>query len=131
MPSIYVPPDPLPNPEPPPDTSGLVTAAVYQLPDPRSYAVEQERMRHNQALYAYGEYAMFALMWTIRDLEHGRVQRCSRCFEDVGLNDRIADTYKQANLRLCPVCFGTSFEGGYRALIIRPSLWDFSEDADA
>lgn len=116
MPVIYDPPPPLTH---------------QYAPSPvRDYAIATERFHHTEALYRFGEHAMFALMWTERDFEQGRVGRCSRCFASTGNNAAIASVYKQANLAACPVCLGTSFEGGYRALVVRPSLWVFSEDAD-
>lgn len=132
MPIPYEPP-PSPTPVEPPPITPVVPPDLnpYQLPDPRRYAIDQERQRHNDALFRYGEYAMFVLMWTIRDFDEDRVDRCTRCFANTGLNQRIAETYKQPNQGACPVCFGTTFEGGFRAKVIRPSLWDFSEDADS
>jgi hypothetical protein len=101
-----------------------VTDASLQphwLTDPQAYAVEQERQRHLDALYAYGEFAMFVLMWRVTDFEAGLVGRCPTCFTSGG---KIAATYGQGAKRDCPDCFGTTFEGGYRAKIVRPSLWD-------
>src|SRR6478609_414109 len=64
----------------------LVTASPYYLRDRQNWAVEQERMRHDEALYSIGEYAIFVLMWHIQDLTAGLVQRCSRCYGD-GLDE--------------------------------------------
>jgi len=95
------------------------------LQDPQQYAVEQERFRHDQALNTYGEYAMFVLMWDMDDLNAGRVDRCPTCYVAYG---KIAETYKQSPKRECPDCYGTTFEGGYKAKIVRTSLWDANEE---
>lgn len=96
---------------------------VHHLPDPQTYAVDQERMRHDGALWAFGEYAMFILFWNITDHERGLVARCSKCYAAYG---KIAEAYGQPAVNECSRCFGTSFEGGYKAKIVRPSLWDFN-----
>lgn len=95
------------------------------LRDPQDYAVQQERYRHDQALNTYGEFAMFVLRWTIRDFKAGLVERCSECMIAYG---KIADTYQQPARKDCPACYGTSFEGGIRAKIVRTSLWDANEE---
>lgn len=100
----------------------------HWLPDAHSYVIDQERGRHDQVLWSMGEYVAFVLLWRIRDFEIGRVDRCSRCYLSQGA---IADTYGQAAQENCPNCFGTSFEGGYRAIIVRPVLWNYTEDAEA
>lgn len=99
--------------------------APHWLPDRQDFAVQQERWRHDQALYAYGEYTMFALMWTIRDHDTGLVGRCPRCYLARG---KVSEVYKQSDDSLCPECYGTTFEGGYKALIVRPALWDANEE---
>lgn len=83
-------------------------------------------MRHDGALYAYGEYAVFVLMWTPLDFAKGLVERCSLCMED----SIIAAAYGQADRALCPVCFGTTFEGGWKARLVRPSMWDDAEEQE-
>jgi hypothetical protein len=95
------------------------------LPDPQYYAVEQERYRHDQAINTFGEYAMFVLLWDLDDLDAGRVQRCRTCYTAYG---KIADVYGQAAQERCPDCYGTTFEGGYKAKIVRQSLWVPSEE---
>lgn len=95
------------------------------LRDPQDYAVQQERYRHDQALNTYGEYAMFVLLWDVDDFVAGRVQRCPECYIAYG---KIAETYKQSARKDCPDCYGTTFEGGYKAKVIRPSMWDANEE---
>ncbi len=95
--------------------------------DPQLYAVEQERSRHNQALFSYGEYAIFVLMWRVQDHNAGLVQRCHRCYLAQG---KVAEAYGQGKQNKCPDCFGTTFEGGYKAILVRQSIWSFTEETD-
>jgi len=126
------PPSPTPDEFPMAGPIAPVDHKVYQLPDPQRYALDQERQRHIEALYRLGEYAMFVLMWNLRDFDKGLVTRCSTCWgADASMKRRTAEVYKQAEKNDCPDCFGTTFEGGWKAKIIRPSLWDFGEDLDA
>lgn len=98
----------------------------YHLPERQQYAIEQERQRHNQALYAFGEYAMFCLLWRRTDYDAGLVGSCLRCVVPYGA---IAEVYQQSADSKCPECFGTSYAGGFKALLVRPSLWDYTEEA--
>lgn len=91
--------------------------APYHARDPKRYSVDNEIKARDDALWHYGELAMFCLMWNIKDHELGHVDRCSSCWLS---NDRIASAYSQGSRDKCPNCFGTTFEGGYRAMIIRP-----------
>lgn len=96
----------------------------YYVREHQGWAVEQERMRHIQAIYQVGEYAAFFLMWHQLDYEAGLVQRCARCYANSGSHDRrVAEVYGQATQNKCLNCYGTTFEGGIRARIIRPSLF--------
>lgn len=135
-----LPPAPVPQPE--------VTAQPYYVRDRQAWAVEQERQRHNQALWSVGEYAMFALMWHIQDYKNELVLRCSRCYpvNVVDVDDspevqaikaaaaakanKIAHVYEQPLQNRCPYCFGTTFEGGYRALIIRPAIFSDTDESE-
>lgn len=85
------------------------------------WVADQLRRDHTEALYGYGEYAMFLLMWTPLDLEAGRVGPCPQC---VIAYDRFAKAFRQPAKEKCPNCFGTGLDGGYRARIVRPSLWN-------
>lgn len=114
------PPSPVPDPQPVPPVQG-----PFHLPQRQDYAIAQERMRHNQALYAMGEYAVFVLMWNIVDFDANLVERCSTCF---AVDDLIASVYNQPTQNKCPDCFGTTFEGGYKAILVRPSIWDTNEE---
>lgn len=76
---------------------------------------------HEEVLYDHGEYAMFVLMWTPLDRAADRVGDCPKCVIAYG---EIAKAYGQPAKEKCDGCFGTGFEGGYRAKIVRPSLWN-------
>lgn len=93
----------------------------YWLPDLQNYAVEQERQRHTDSIYHYGEYAVIALMWKTEDFAAGLVDRCPTCYTAYG---KVADAYGQPSKRRCPDCFGTTFEGGFKARIVRPTMWN-------
>lgn len=87
---------------------------------PQGWADDWFHAGHVQALLAYGELAMFTLMWTERDHDLGLVGRCQTCFD--GVKSRQAAAFKQATERKCPDCFGTTYEGGFRAQIVRPVI---------
>jgi hypothetical protein len=95
--------------------------------DVQSWAIAQERQRHVQALWQYGELAVFALMWTVEDEQAGLAARCRRCVlntasQGQAAESQIAGAYGQGSQFLCPDCFGTQFEGGFRAMIVRPAV---------
>lgn len=103
----------------------------YYVRDIQPWAIEQERMRHTQALWTVGEYSMFVLMWHIEDLTAGRVRRCPSCYgrDQVTLAQDVASVYNQPAEHRCPDCFGTTFEGGFKAQIVRPAIFsDADED---
>lgn len=100
----------------------------YYVRKTQNWAVEQERQRHVQALYSVGEYCVFALMWHLPDFEKGLVDRCSVCYKAY---DKIAETYGQSSQFKCPSCFGTTFEGGFRAIIVRPAIFTDADDTEA
>lgn len=102
----------------------------YYIRTPQNWAVEQERQRHQQALYMVGEPALFLLMWRVEDFNAGLTTQCPRCrATDGGLNARIETVYQQPLSAVCPYCFGTTFYGGVRAKIIRPAIFtDIDED---
>ncbi len=93
--------------------------------DVQGWALQQEKQRHVQALWQFGELAVFALMWHLEDFQAGLVTRCQRCFStSTGSDeDQISAAYGQGNQYLCPDCFNTTFEGGYRAIIVRPGIF--------
>jgi hypothetical protein len=113
--------------------------ALPPLPDPprlqpawqrdvQRWAISEERRRHVQALWQFGELAVFCLLWTAADNAAGLVGRCLRCFASpagsLAVEDRISASYGQGNQYACTDCFGTQFEGGFRALIVRPAIFN-------
>lgn len=98
---------------------------AFWLPSSTPYFLSELSDSHDETLYQFGEYVMIAMMWRLPDFEAGLVGRCSVC-SVTGVNlaaDRIAKAYGyQSDQSACPSCFGTSFEGGLRALVIRPSI---------
>lgn len=113
--------------QPTDDPAKIEYANPYYVRKPQDWAVEQERMRHIQALYTLGEWCVFVLMWHIGDFENGLVQRCPTCYTSRG---RTAEVYGQGDKNKCTDCFGTTFEGGYRALIIRPAIFTDADDQE-
>lgn len=102
------------------------TPQPYHLRQHQQWAVDQERLRHNQAIYSVGEWTMFTLMWHLEDFLAELVARCSTCYVAKG---RIAEAYGQASNAKCDSCYGTTFEGGIKAQIVRPAIFtDTDED---
>ena len=97
----------------------------YYVLDVKNWEIQNERTRVNQAFYRYGEYAIFVIMWTRLDYEAGLVGRCQTCFNKV--DPLIADTFQQSPYFNCGDCYGTTFEGGYKAILTQPSLWEWAE----
>lgn len=124
---------PQPTPDRPDFYTRLAPGQTQYLPDPyyvrdvQDWAVEQEHMRHDQALLTVGEYCMWTLMWHVLDFEAGLVQRCQRCYRSSG---KIAEAYGQASQNKCPDCFGTTFEGGIRAQIVRPAIFTDTDEEE-
>jgi hypothetical protein len=100
-----------------------MSAVPYYVRAQQDWSVQQEIIRHDQALYSVGENAMFVLMWTVRDFEDGLVGYCATCSTDA-----ISMAYRQPTQNRCPDCFGTRYEGGYRALIVRPAIFQDTDD---
>lgn len=92
----------------------------------QNWAVDQVRQQHDQALYMLGEHVLFCLLWTAKDHDAGLVGLCTVC-----ASDRISKAYGQATRNKCPNCFGTRFEGGYRALIVRPAVFTDADDSQS
>lgn len=94
------------------------------LQRPTTYDIEQEQQRHNDAIHWFGEMCAFLLWWNNQDFEDGLVARCSSCYTSYG---DIADAYGQSAKTKCLSCFGTSYEGGLRAIYYRPAIWQSSD----
>jgi hypothetical protein len=120
---------PLPIPQPSVPQTGAGNR--FYVRAPQDWAIDQERYRHDQALYSLGEYSIFYLMWALLDFEAGLVARCMRCYGTTGsVEDRKSRVYNQPTINRCPDCFGTTFEGGFRARIVRPALWADNDEAE-
>ena len=98
--------------------SGM-TKSGFWTPAAQPYITQHLSQSHDQVLYNLGEYAMFVMLWRPVDFDAGLVERCTRCF---GRNSRIAAAYEATPDPKCPECYGTTFEGGYRAKVIRPAI---------
>lgn len=94
--------------------------AIPPFQNEHDYAAVLEIQHHDEALAWYGEMAALVLLWDIEDFNEGRVGRCSVCYTPFG---KITEAYNQPMRNRCHNCFGTTFEGGYRALVYRPTLW--------
>lgn len=104
----------------------------YRAEAYQPWATAQVDKSHEEALYGYGELCLYTLMWRPQDHEDGLVQRCSTCWG--GARSRQAEAFRQPTTRECPDCFGTTFDGGFRAQIVRPTLFadrnhEISEEA--
>lgn len=65
-------------------------------------------------------------MWTAPDFDAGLVVLCPVCS-----SDRTAAAYGQPARNRCPNCYGTTFDGGYRALIVRPCIFTDADDSQS
>jgi hypothetical protein len=116
--------------------------------DVQRFAVVQERQRHAQALWQYGELVVFALMWRPEDITAGRARRCTRCYAPssalaslppdtapplgwptAATEAQISAAYGQGNQFRCTLCYGTQVIAaggakvpGVRALLVRPAI---------
>jgi membrane protein implicated in regulation of membrane protease activity len=97
------------------------------FPNEHTYAAQQEVLRHDDAIISFGEMTACVMMWNIADLDRGDVTRCTVCYTPFGI---IADAYQQPSKGMCTSCYGTSFQGGIRAIVYRPAMWveDTSSD---
>lgn len=124
-------PVPIPLPEEEPGPGSQIRYQPYYIRQVQDWAVQQERLRHTEALYFFGEHALFALMWHVQDLNAGLVGRCARCYGAGGSKQRqVSEVYQQPTQNRCPVCYGTTFEGGYKALIVRPTIFSDTDESE-
>ena len=119
------------------------------------FAVVQERQRHAQALWTYGELAVFALMWRPEDIASGLAQRCTRCYlpaqavtglppgtvpppgwPTTAAEAQISAAYGQGSQFRCTLCYGSQLIAagdsrvpGVRALLVRPAILTDTDQA--
>lgn len=115
----------MPEPPPAPFRPSSARQKSGHLYAQEDWATAFVAQAHDDALQAFGELTLFVLMWTLRDFQDGRVVRCSRCFSN-DADGSVAAVYKQSSLEKCPVCYGSTYEGGWKAQLVRPAIWDFS-----
>jgi hypothetical protein len=123
----------MPTPAPQPEPARTGARRGFHLPGRQPFAIKTQARSHDEVLHSFGEYALFVLMWTLLDHEAGRVARCSRCATTTGTGTSehdalIFETFKQSPENICPNCYGTTFEGGWKAKIVRPAIWDYQEE---
>ncbi len=112
-----------------PPPIGLTSTPLY-VRERKDWAVEQENYRHDQAIYSLGELVLFVLMWTVEDHQAGYIAKCKRCFAGATDEARSSAVYQQSTVTRCPECYGTTFEGGVRAKLVRPALITDSDDEE-
>jgi hypothetical protein len=71
--------------------------------------------------------ACLVALWHIEDFNAGLVTRCAECYLPYG---EIAEAYGQSARARCPTCFGTTFQGGFRARVYRPTMFGPVEQSD-
>lgn len=113
-------------------SSGPPSRRGFHLPQRQPWARGHLQASHEDALNAFGEYSLFVLMWSHVDYEAGRVGRCPRCTtiysDDEDVSQDIFNAFRQPVEDRCLSCFGTTFDGGWKAKLVRPSMWDYSEE---
>jgi hypothetical protein len=118
---------PIPLPPTPPTQ---VTATPYWDQPQMPHAISNVRGQTEGAVRRLGEYSAWVLLWNLEDHEEGLVDRCPTCYDAGGSKEAAyAAAYGQTGNPECPDCLGTTFEGGYRAIIVRPTLWSETEEA--
>lgn len=101
------------------DYEPLSRKQPYWKAQDQPWAESHIRASHLDALLRYGEFVMFVLLWRSQDFEDGLVGHCPVCV----LGDRLSAGYgDRTGDPDCLACHGTSFEGGWRARIVRPII---------
>lgn len=116
-------PIPFPTPAPQPQPSPSAQPSGQWITERETWAQQQVRDSHVQALNEMGEYAVFTLLWWAKDHDAGLVALCPTCTLSDAVLGRMSAAYEQPTREKCPDCYGTHFQGGIRAQIVRPSLW--------
>ena len=91
----------------------------FYLPNQPTHVAAIAAQHNEQALYSYGEYTIFFLMWRPDDFDAGLVKKCRRC----QTQSPVFKSWEQPTTSKCPDCFGTTFEGGFKARLVRPAIW--------
>lgn len=125
----------IPFPEPPkapaPIQQPEIQAQPFYVRQTQDWAITAEHQRHDQVLYTVGEYAMFVLLWHLQDFDAGLVGRCTVCSGQAGSPQAaVAQVYKQPVINRCPSCYGTTFQGGIKAQIVRPAIFGDADQAE-
>jgi hypothetical protein len=97
------------------------------LQRPTTFDIDQEQMRHDDALHWLGELTCFLSWWRPDDFDAGRVTRCPTCYLPFG---DVADAYRQSSINKCKDCYGTTFHGGIKYIWFRPAIWDLTPVSD-
>lgn len=100
------------------DYEPLSRKQPYWKVQDQPWAESHIRASHLDALLRYGEMAMYLLLWRSEDYERGEVERCPVCV----VGNRLAIGYDDTPNPYCHDCLGTTFEGGWRARIVRPTI---------
>lgn len=118
-------PIPIPVGDTPPPTSIIDTpgSPTLYVRQPQNWMHQQHQDQHEQALYLHGEYSVIFQWWTLRDFTRGLVVRCLTC-----MGNATAAAYGQSTDADCPSCFGTTYEGGWKNRLIRPTLWQATDE---
>jgi hypothetical protein len=100
----------------------------FYLPRSQPWAIVNERLAHDQAMFGLGEYSIWALLWKTDDAEvadqsNDLVTRCPTCWWS---DPSVAAAYEQTSDPRCPTCYGTTYagpHGGLKAMVVRPTMW--------
>jgi hypothetical protein len=96
-----------------------ITKSPFWTPATQPQVVSELSKSHDEVLFLVGTPAMFVAMWHVSDFEAGLVGRCQTCF---AADNRITAAYGQSGDPKCPNCYGTTFDGGIRARVVRPAI---------
>jgi hypothetical protein len=104
-----------------------VTVYPYWDAPHQQFANDQVARHHQEAIRRFGEYSAWVMRWNTVDYEAGNVALCSPCIP----NEDHWRVYGQVTDPDCPDCLGTTYEGGVRAVLIRPTMWDYPEEENS
>lgn len=84
---------------------------------PHQPTISRAAMQHIEAAQLLGEQVIILNMYRV-GRDEGVAPRCPNCYDDV---------YKDSDTSQCPVCFGTTFQGGVKQM---SRAWAIPGDAD-